>query len=523
MMLFERPEVLLLSAAIPVALIYVFAHIRNIARIAASDPHGKTKLFKLRVRSALWALAWLCIVIALAGPTWGIEPVPVERSGSAICFVFDISYSMTAEDVFIKKEKLSRLDASKRIALSLSERINGASAAVVLAKGGGILALPLTEDYNALENLISVLSPAMLSAPGSNIASGIERALDAFPPQSARNSFIVVFTDGDETEGNIARSVLRCSSFGVHVFLVGTGTDTETEILAGDGKTPVKTALRKARLEKAAESDTVHYISASDEKAASLIADAVASFSSPLSGTKDSATGYEMQKAKHHAWFLLAGVFLFIAGFICVQLGPVKKAPLVLMCLLLTLSGCSSWKKEQGTVLLGSYYWSRHDYQKAAAAFLAAAERAEQVHSEELSNYALYALGASYLMQDENAAALAKFDQIAPDAPDPLLYALRYNKGIIAYRAGDFAAAADCFKSALAVDGTSLDAKVNLELSLQQKHLKPKNAVRELVPAQTHAAPPGAEDAVFSLIRENDKKRWKSQYAEPAQNETIDY
>jgi len=127
------------------------------------------------------------------------------------------------------------------------------------------------------------------------------------------------------------------------------------------------------------------------------------------------------------------------------QVGPVKKAPLVLMCLLLTLSGCSSWKKEQGTVLLGSYYWSRRDYQKAAAAFLAAATRAEQIHSEELSNYALYALGASYLMQDENAAALAKFDQVAPDAPDPLLYALRYNKGIIASRAGDFAAAADCF------------------------------------------------------------------------------
>ena len=85
----------------------------------------------------------------------------------------------------------------------------------------------------------------MLSAPGSNIASGIERALDTFPPQSARNSFIVVFTDGDETEGNIARSVLRASSFGVHVFLVGTGTDTETEILAGDGKTPVKSGVEQ--------------------------------------------------------------------------------------------------------------------------------------------------------------------------------------------------------------------------------------------------------------------------------------
>ncbi|MGI5174583.1 VWA domain-containing protein [Treponema sp. OMZ 840] len=521
-MLFERPEAFFLLTAIPPAFIYALVHIKKLVHITAFTNGGQIQIFKLRLKAVLWALAWLCAVIALAGPAWGMKPVPVERSGNAVCFVFDISYSMTAEDADEKKT-VSRLDVSKQLAVKLLQNLKGTSAGVVLAKGNGVLALPLTEDYNALTNLIENLSPAMLSAPGSSIASGLERALEVFPPQSARNSFIVVFTDGDETEGSIARSVLRASNFGVQVFFVGTGSEREIEIFAGDGKTRVKTALRKAKLEKAAENDSVYYIPASDAHAADFILHRIEPFSAYFSAAAKAGTGYEMQKIKHHPVFLLLSIVFFIAGFAAVRVHIFKKIPLVYFCLLLLLTSCSAWKKEGGAVLLGSYRWSRQDYQKATAAFLTAAERAEHTQNVELRQYALYGLGSSYLMQDENAAALAKFEEIVPDAPHTVLYALWYNKGIIAYRAGDFSSAADCFKNALRIDGSKLDAKINFELCLQQKNLKTKPAVRELIPAETQSAPPGAEDAVFSLIRENDDKRWKSTYMESSQSDIPDF
>ena len=264
-MLFERLQSFALLLPVPFVLIFMFVRLRTLR------PVIQKLTLRIKLRALLWSFAWLSALIALAGPSWGTQHIPVQRSGSAVCFVFDISYSMTANDGGSGVQR-QRLEQSKDFARSLLERLNGSAVSAVLAKGAGVLALPLTEDYSALESLIDTLSPAMLSASGSNVASGIDKAVESFPPQSARNSFIVVCTDGDETAGNLNRAVSQAASYGIHIILVGFGSEKGTQIISGDGKTPVKTALRKARVEKAAESDTVHYISASDEKAASFIA-----------------------------------------------------------------------------------------------------------------------------------------------------------------------------------------------------------------------------------------------------------
>lgn len=523
-LMFEKPEALFLLLALPPAVLYAFINIGKAARIASATESGRFLIRRLYLRTVFWALAWLCAVCALAGPSWGTEAVPVQRSGSAVCFVFDISYSMTAVDA-AEKEKLSRLELSKRLALHILNRFKGTAAAVVLAKGDGILALPLTEDCHAAENLIRMLSPAMLSAPGSSISSGIERALEAFPPQSARNSTVLVFTDGDETEGNIARACDKAYRFGVRVILAGTGNEKEIEITAGDGATRVKTALRSSKLKKAAEKENVFYTQAADKTAADFILNLIDPDIFFSASKKISAgTGYEMQKRKHHAVFLLLAILFFIAGFALVYVKPAKKTgPASFFLAVLFLSGCSSWNTEKGAVLFGSYYWNRQNYQKATAAFLTAAERAENVHNSELFSYALYGLGSTYLMQDETEAARAKLDSVPPDAPEALLFAAAYNRGIIAYRTGNFQSAADYFKSALLINPSDKDAKINFELCLAQKALKSKPAAAARMPADVQNAPPGAEDTVFSLIRENDQKRWKNMYTEPASSGKPDF
>ncbi len=525
-MIFEHPEAFILLSAIPPGILYTAAYMRKAARITQAHEAGRFLIRRIKTRCILWSFAWLCAVTALADPTWGTEPVPVQRSGNAVCFVFDISYSMTARDALSGKN-LSRLELSQCLAQNLLSRFNGTAVAVVLAKGDGVLALPLTEDRNAAENLIRTLSPAMLSAPGSSIAAGIERALDAFPPQSARNSVIIVFTDGDETEGNIARACKHADNFGIQVILAGTGSETKSEILAGDGKTTVQTALRKAKLEKAAENKNVFYISAADKKAADFMLPLIepASFF-PAQENVSAGTGYEMQKRRHHSLFSAFGIIFFIAGFVVVYIRPTKKTPLVLFLflpLLVFFNGCSSWRKENGAVLLGSYHWTRRNYQKAAASFLTAAQQARDTQNEQLLHYALYGLGSAYLMQDEYAAAVVKFDEIPPNGADAVLFAASYNKGIIAYRGGNFSEAAECFKTALKIDNSNLDAKINFELCLSQHGLKAKPAIGERTPAEAHNAPPGAEDAVFSLIRENEQKRWKSTYTESESGSVPDF
>ena len=42
--------------------------------------------------------AWIFLVFALAGISWGSQAVPVPKTGASVSLVFDISYSMLAPD-----------------------------------------------------------------------------------------------------------------------------------------------------------------------------------------------------------------------------------------------------------------------------------------------------------------------------------------------------------------------------------------------------------------------------------------
>ena len=268
---------------------------------------------------------------------------------------------------------------------------------------------------------------------------------------------------------------------------------------------------------------------------------------------------YEIQTVKRHTPFLFISLLCFIAGFMCTHWYGIKRTTVVksknaadksggkgstenpagsfvkskgsvLLCFLLSVlflpfgvTSCSAWQKENGAVLTGLYRWKRHDYQNAAASFLDAAERSREIKNNELLQYALFGLSSSYLMQDENDAALAKLDDMPPSLPPSLAFAAYYNRGIIAFRSGDFDTAAECFKNALLINPSDKDAKINFELCLAQKALKSKPAASARTPADVQNAPPGAADTVFSLIRENDQKRWKNMYTEPASSGKPDF
>lgn len=583
-MLFDRPQSFALLLPIPFVLVFMFVRLRTLR------PVVQKLMLRIKMRAVLWSFAWLSAIIALAGPSWGTQRIPVQRSGSAVCFVFDISYSMTANDGGTDSKR-QRLEQSKDFARNLLYRLNGSAVSAVLAKGAGVLALPLTEDYSALESLIDTLSPAMLSASGSNVASGIDKAVESFPPQSARNSFIVVCTDGDETAGNLNRAVSQAASYGIHIILVGFGSERGAQIIAGDGKTPVKTALRRAKLEKAAQSgDTAYYIGCSEQQnrtdgfsgefaGVDLAADIIEK-NTRFTGSGEQAAviggNYEIQKVKRDTPFLFVSLLCFIAGFMCTHSYGIKRTTAVkskksdggknaddkngsgksagnksssvgkttgnntgnkgagafvksngtvFLCVFISLAffspgltSCSAWQKENGAVLTGLYRWKRHDYQNAAASFLDAAERSREIKNDELLQYALFGLSASYLMQDENDAALAKLDDMPPALPPSLAFATYYNRGIIAFRGGYFNTAAECFKNALLIESGSLDAKINLELCLQQHGLQARQGKQELIPAEAQNAPSAAQEAVFSLIRENDKQRWKNTYIPSTQD-----
>ncbi|MGP1458835.1 MAG: VWA domain-containing protein [Treponema sp.] len=500
------------------------------------------------VRTAFFALSWLMLVAAYAGFSWGARVEAAQKSGNAVSFVFDISYSMTAKDC---PGGMTRLEAASKYASALLERLEGAPVSVTLAKGDGINVIPLTDDKSAVETLLSSLSPALMSAAGSSLGKGIRAALNSIPENSSFAHAVWVFTDGDETDGQLENSLGECIRHGVKVCIAGFGNERESETLAGDGITPVRTALRASRIKNAVSSalkknktfvrsdSAVVYVNAFESGSAVKLLQSVSARAQSRHSVShvdwksggDASAGFssvEIKSVPRYKLFLSLAIAFFASGFVFSQFGIEnlssafrKKSALIVLSSVFMLSSCTSKINGARTILTSAWAYEQKRYAEASAGFFAATAEADG--DDVLRAYALYGLAASYFMQNETVSAMERFAEIADGAPAPVKYASYYNMGLIADKNGDYKAAADYFKEALKADCTKPAAKINLELSLQRMADEAAAKQRELAAFfDGEAGGGGTEDTIFKRIKENDKKQWQSG-ADAEGSSSLDY
>ena len=116
-------------------------------------------------------------------------------------FLFDISQSMLADD----GENLSRLEKSKKTAAALAAAESGRFGVVVF-KGDAFTLLPLTNNKNAIIDVITNLSPDLYSETGTDIGRGLLKAVESFSNHENTDKKLYIFTDGEEPEkGSFSR------------------------------------------------------------------------------------------------------------------------------------------------------------------------------------------------------------------------------------------------------------------------------------------------------------------------------
>jgi len=541
----ERPYAFYGFILIVPALVAAFHRYRGIIayskRAAVIDTNipGSRRILNLSrtliVRTLFRCFAWIMLIFAYAGFSWGTYEVPVQKSGSAVSFVFDISYSMTADDA---PGGLTRLKAASRYADMLLSRMDGVSVSVVLAKGDGVIVVPLTEDTAIVRSLLETLSPNLMSAVGTSLGKGIEAALRSFPSDSAQSERIWVFTDGDETDGQLAASLETCVKEGVHVSLIGFGTEPEVEIIAGDGKTKVMTALRSEQMKKAAEQASLSAERYNYSAAARYIdateAGSALELLKPLKNETALTVFYEVKPVERHTLFLILAIAAFALSFAFAEFDMENyrrffhknRTAAVLLCAsALLFSSCTARIANAQETAASSWAWYRKNYRSAIAGFLRVKERAAENGDALSERYAEYNLAATYIMQAEYAASLSCLKNIDLSSPVHVRFAAYYNRGIIAYRVGNYTEAAACFREALKIDGTKTAAKENLEIARRQQVVKEAHEKEtEPVPlAEDADAISAVESAIYQRIRENDQRQWKNSERTAESNSSVDY
>jgi len=227
MIKWAEPEYLYLLFVIPVIIcgivILILLKKRALKRFADTDlisllvESFSHKLFILK--SFLFVLGLIFLIISLARPRWGEKLQVYKGSGIDVVIALDASKSMFAQDI-----KPSRLERAKQDITYLLDNLGTHQVGLTAFAGDCYVMCPLTTDVDAVKLFLDIIDPHMIPRPGTNIGKALAVSNSLFNPKEETYKALILFTDGDNLEGDPTPQVDYASEQGVRIFTVGIGS-----------------------------------------------------------------------------------------------------------------------------------------------------------------------------------------------------------------------------------------------------------------------------------------------------------
>lgn len=438
---FLRPLALLLILALPLSLIMLRGARRDgRAWRNAVDPHLLPHLLEggdaRRGRAPWWfgSLAWIVACVALAGPAWERESMPLHRNQHARVIVLELSPTMLAQD-----EKPSRLARARFRIHDILERSRDRQTALVAYGGDAFVVAPLTDDIATVGNLVDSLDPSMMPVAGNATGRGIDKAVALVQQAGLHHGEIVLMADS--VDADAIGAARRARQAGLVVSVLGAGTTAGAPVPLPQGDF-LKDAHGNVVLARLDESDLAAVARAGGGRYATLGADDASSLDAVLDGgvALDSASRAEdgalagTRWLDRGPWLVLALLPLVLFGF--------RRGWLLVVALALF----APMPQAQAASLAD--LWKRRDQQTADALRDGDAARAG-----ELAPTQEWKAAAAYRGGDFEAAAEAYAGIEGPDAA--------YNRGNALAKLGRYEDAIEAYDEALRLAPDMQDATAN--------------------------------------------------------------
>lgn len=184
----------------------------------------------------LAGLAWLALILALAGPRTEAVSDIIPASGRDIVLALDLSGSMLKEDFRLDGEPVTRLDAVKRTASAFVAARRGDRIGLVIFGERAYFAEPLTFDVTAVARVIDEAQVG-ISGRGTAISDGLGLATKRLAGSDAPTRVIVLLSDGVDTSGNVpaVEAARLAADHGIRIHSIALGPeDLENQPAARD-------------------------------------------------------------------------------------------------------------------------------------------------------------------------------------------------------------------------------------------------------------------------------------------------
>ena len=235
---FEHIEYLLLLALlVPVLLLFIYFTVwrkRSIERFGS-----KSLVYQLIpdfsdgkqvIKFVLLALAYVCLVIAIANPQIGTKQEKVKRNGIDVVVALDVSRSMLAQDI-----QPSRLARAKNFISNFVDQLKNDRFAMVIFAGRAYLQMPLSVDYSAVKLYLRSVGTESVPTQGTNIGEAIELANESFAKGDNKSKALIIISDGEDNEPGVEEALEKAAQNGIKVFTIAVGTDKGSPIPLPNG------------------------------------------------------------------------------------------------------------------------------------------------------------------------------------------------------------------------------------------------------------------------------------------------
>ncbi len=438
---------------------------------------GDNKKGLLFLKGLLLVCSLICMIFALSGPRWGSHYEEVTQKGVDIMVALDVSRSMLSEDI-----KPSRLKRAKREIIDFLRVVEGDRVGLVVFAGMAFVQCPLTFDYAALEMFVNNVTPDLVPVQGTDLGGAIDTAISAFDPKAATDRVIILVTDGEDNEGKGIYAAKKAATKGIKIFVYGMGDITGSPVPDGHGGFKkdksgniIMSKLNEKGLRRIASiTGGVYTRSVTGDLDLDILY---------FNGIKKQTEARTLKsgKIKVHEerfyLFLLPAIFFLLLEEIIRPAGknrqmPFKTGSLPILIMLITL--LFSFARTLNASPDPDNLYKEKRYAEAEKIYAIK----DMNHPKDIRYR--YNRGCAAYKYGNFKAARAAFESVAMRTKDKSILAKTlYNLGNTAFKQGDLSSAANYYKRAIILDPNNMNARYNLELTLDRlkdKKDKQKNS-----------------------------------------------
>ncbi|MCB0281475.1 MAG: VWA domain-containing protein [Calditrichae bacterium] len=164
-------------------------------------------------------LAYMSLVVAIAGPQIGTRLEEVKREGLDIIVALDVSLSMRAEDIAPNRLEKAKYEINKLIDILQGDRIG-----LVAFAGIAHVQSPLTLDYSAARLFLRLMDTDLIPQPGTAIGEAIRTATKAFNQKERKHKVLILITDGEDHDSDPIKAAEQAAEEGIIIYTIGLGS-----------------------------------------------------------------------------------------------------------------------------------------------------------------------------------------------------------------------------------------------------------------------------------------------------------